>query len=79
MKRFFLVYSYLKILELGHLIAREAKFEELIDPKKNARLLGGLISKLESRHPGAKLQGVIRKVIFIRSCLSFTELHDLYL
>ena len=67
------MFRYLKILELGHLIGRDTKFHELVDPKKNARLLGGLISKLENRHPGAKLQGVIRKVsVMAVAC------HDLF-
>lgn len=46
-------------MELGHLIL---KGEDLLDPKKNCRLLGAIISKLESRHGNTNILAAVRKV-----------------
>jgi hypothetical protein len=47
-------------MELGHLIL---KGEDLLDCKKNCRLLGAIVSKLESRHNGTQnIQAAVRKV-----------------
>lgn len=49
-------------MELGHLVH---KGEDLFDPKKNCRLLGAIVSKLESRHNGIQnVLAVVRKVMY---------------
>ena len=47
-------------MELGHLVL---KGEDLLDSKKNCRLLGAIIAKLESRHNGTQnILAAVRKV-----------------
>ncbi|XP_057368466.1 titin-like isoform X2 [Daphnia carinata] len=58
------IQSFLQRMELGHLIL---KGEDLLDPKKNCRLLGAIISKLESRHNGTNnIQAAVRKIRLLK-------------
>ncbi|XP_046456205.1 nucleolar protein dao-5-like isoform X3 [Daphnia pulex] len=51
-------------MELGHLIL---KGEDLLDCKKNCRLLGAIVSKLESRHNGTQnIQAAVRKIRLLK-------------
>ena len=53
---------FLQRMELGHLVI---KGEDLLDCKKNCRILGAIVLKLESRHNLTQnFQAVVRKVEF---------------
>ncbi|EFX79545.1 hypothetical protein DAPPUDRAFT_304496 [Daphnia pulex] len=58
------IISFLQRMELGHLIL---KGEDLLDCKKNCRLLGAIVSKLESRHNGTQnIQAAVRKIRLLK-------------
>jgi len=57
-----LLLSFLQRMELGHLVI---KGEDLLDCKKNCRILGAIVLKLESRHNLTQnFQAAVRKVKF---------------
>ncbi|KZS17593.1 Uncharacterized protein APZ42_016452 [Daphnia magna] len=58
------IQSFLQRMELGHLIL---KGDDLLDSKKNCRLLGAIVSKLESRHNGTNnIQAAVRKIRLLK-------------
>lgn len=74
---FFSCHSFLKRMELGHLVL---KGEDLLDSKKNCRLLGAIVAKLESRHNGTQnILAAVRKVrhpFLIKSTL-WIDIHSI--
>lgn len=73
---FFHSRRFLHRMDVGHL----TRGEDFLDIKKNSRLLGAIVSKLESRYNGVQnLLAAVRKVNFLPKSISLNKLVTEYL